>query len=138
MPDTLQLLKGNAEVVLATTTRAQARAEAQVKARVEEQEWCYGAVPNPTDGDELQGTTDIISGRPLTNTTPPEEAEWGMEYDEDLFKTSGERVKLNMKQRRQECQAAWRERTQSDTPGSQESQWTCEELQRWQKEDKSL
>ena len=41
----LQLLKGNAEVVLATTTQAQAWAEAQVKIRVEEQERCTGAVP---------------------------------------------------------------------------------------------
>ena len=29
VPDVLQLLKGNAEVALATTTRAQAQAEAQ-------------------------------------------------------------------------------------------------------------
>ena len=108
VPDMLQLLKGNAEVVLATTTRAQARAEAQVKARVEEQERCSGAVPNPIDADELQGTIVIISGMPLTDTMPSEEAEWVMEYDEDHFKTSRERVKLTKKQRRQECQAAWR------------------------------
>ena len=96
------------------------------------------AVHNPTDGDELQGTTVIISRRPLTDTTPPEEAMWRREFDEDLFKTSREKVKLTKKQRRQECQAAWRERTQADTPGSQESQSTREELQRWQTEDESL
>ena len=38
VPGKLQLLKGNAEVVLATTTREQAWAEAPVKARVEEKE----------------------------------------------------------------------------------------------------
>ena len=31
-----------------------------------------------------------------------------------------------------------RERAQADTPASQESQRTCEELQRWQKEDESF
>ena len=93
---------------------------------------------NPIDADELQGTTVIISGWPFTDTMPPQEAVWGREFDDDLFKTSRERVKLTKRQRRQEHQAAWRERTQSDTPGSQESQWTREELQRWQKEDESL
>ena len=82
VPDVLQLLKWNAEVVLATTTQVQARAEAQVKARVEEQEQCSGAVPNPIDADELQGTTVIISRRPLTDTTPLEEAVWGREFDD--------------------------------------------------------
>ena len=61
-----------------------------------------------------------------------------MKFDEDFFKTSRDRVKFTKKQRRQECQVAWRERTRPDTPGSQESQWTREELQRWQKEDESL
>ena len=95
-------------------------------------------MPNPTDADELQGTTVIISRRPLTDTTPLEEAMWRREFDENLFKTSRERVKLTKKQRRQERQAASRVKTQSDTPGSQESHWTREELQRWQKEDESL
>ena len=131
VPDKLQLLKG---VELAMTTRAQAQAEAQVKARVEEQERRSGPVPNPIDADELQGTTAIISRMPLTDYTPPEEMVWGREIDEDLFKTSQERVK----HRRHEHHAAWRERTQSDTPRSQESQWTREELQGWQKEDESL
>ena len=108
VPDMLQLQKGNVDIVLATTTRAQAQAEAQVKARMEEKERCSGAVPNPIDADELHGTTIIISGMPLTDTTPPEEAVWGREFDEDLFKTSRERVKLTKKQRRQECKAAWR------------------------------
>ena len=103
---------------------------------MEEHEQCSGAVPNPIDADELQGTTVIISRRP--DTTPPEEAMWRREFDENLFKTSRERVKRTKKQRRQEHQAAWRVRTQSDTPGSQESHWTREELQRWQKEDESL
>ena len=98
----------------------------------------HGCCANPIDADELQGTTVIISGRPLTDTTPPVEAVWKREFDEDRFRTSRERVKLTKKQRRQERQAAWRERTQSDTPESQESQWTHEELQRWQKEDESL
>ena len=79
-------------------------------------------MPNKIDADELLGTTVIISRRLLTDTTPPKEAVWGREFDEDLLKTSRERerVKLTKKQRRQEHQAAWRERTQSDTPGSQE------------------
>ena len=123
---------------MATTTRPQARAEPEVKAREEEKERCSSAVPNPIDADELQGTTVIISRRPLTDTTPLEEAMWRREFDENLFKTSRERVKLTKKQRRQERQAASRVKTQSDTPGSQESHWTREELQRWQKEDESL
>ena len=54
--------------MLATTTPAQAWAEVQVKARVEEKERGLGAVPNPIDADELHGTTIIISRTPLTDT----------------------------------------------------------------------
>lgn len=39
------------------------------------------------------------------------------------------------KQKRQEHKEE--ERTRGDTPVPQESQWTCEDLQRWQKEDVS-
>ena len=49
---------------------------------MEEKERCSGAVPNPIDADELQGTTVIISRRPLTDTTLLEEAVWGREFDD--------------------------------------------------------
>lgn len=52
LPEMLQLLRREADVVLATPTRAQTRVEFQERARMEDQDRCSGAEPNPVDEDE--------------------------------------------------------------------------------------